>query len=119
MARGMNQPRIARPSKRKQLPQLGVLLALVAGDVRRKILLLLLKEPLDVTTLAKRLRVDVPGVSHKLGQLRENGLVTVTKDSRRRIYSLGPAIDASQRGGETTLSLHSRDGSKVTLVLSK
>ena len=119
MARGMKQPRIVRPSKRKQLPQLGVLLALVAGDVRRKLLLLLVKEPLDVTTLAKRVRVDVPGVSHKLGQLRENGLVTVTKDSRRRIYSLGPAIEVSQRRGETTMSLHSRDGSKVTLVLSK
>ena len=119
MARGMKQPRIVRPSKRKQLPQLGVLLALVAGDVRRKLLLLLVEEPLDVTTLAKRLRADVPGVSHKLGQLRENGLVTVTKDSRRRIYSLGPAIDVSQSRGATTMSLHSRDGSKVTLVLSK
>ena len=62
----------------------------VAERRRREILDLLLAGDRAVGELVEALGVSQPAVSKHLKVLREAGLVTVTADAQRRVYSLAP-----------------------------
>lgn len=69
------------------------------GDpTRRGILARITQEPCSVTALADQLPVSRPAVSQHLQVLFEAGLVDVTPQGRRRIYSARPdGLDALRR----------------------
>ncbi len=58
---------------------------------RRTVLAKLREHPATVNELASMLPIARPGVSRHLRVLREVGLVSVSHDAQRRIYSLRPA----------------------------
>lgn len=60
---------------------------LVAEPRRREILRLVWDGPLAVSDIAARVPVTIGAVSQHLGKLHRAGLVSVTRDGRRRLYS--------------------------------
>lgn len=77
---------------------------LLSSDLRRALLVALGKGSQDVSTLAKSLGVSIPLVSRNLGALFDEGLVEVTKDAKRRVYSLTSRVRVTQ-SGKTSMSL--------------
>lgn len=78
-----------RPAKRAPLPSLGQtaeLLKTLADTNRLRILGLLQTEELSGTELAALLQVSEPTVSHHVGLLKAQQLVTVRADGTRRLY---------------------------------
>jgi DNA-binding transcriptional ArsR family regulator len=63
----------------------------IADPTRRAILDILVSGELSAGELAARFPVSRPAVSRHLRVLREAGLVTEKRESRRRQYSLSPA----------------------------
>ena len=63
----------------------------LAEPARRRILDLLLQGERSVNEIVDQLGLPQPGVSKHLRVLREAGLVQVTGDAQRRIYSIEPA----------------------------
>lgn len=72
--------------------------AAIAEPNRRRMIELLGGGPLAAGTLAGKFELSAPAVSQHLKTLRQAGLVRVTVDGQRRIYSLDPdglaAVDA-------------------------
>ncbi|MEJ7647564.1 MAG: metalloregulator ArsR/SmtB family transcription factor [Nakamurella sp.] len=66
-----------------------VLQALADGS-RRTVLEILRDHPATAGELADALPIARPGVSRHLRVLREAGLVTVSQEAQRRIYSVRP-----------------------------
>ena len=64
--------------------------AALAEPNRRRMIELLGRGPLAAGVLAQRFALSAPAVSQHLKALREVGLVRVTVDGQRRIYSLDP-----------------------------
>jgi DNA-binding transcriptional ArsR family regulator len=62
----------------------------ISDESRRVVLSALSRGPATVTELAALLPIARPGVSRHLRVLREAGLVEVTADAQRRVYSLRP-----------------------------
>lgn len=65
-------------------------LAALADPTRRHILELLASEERSAGELADSFPTSRPGVSRHLRVLREQGLVRVRPEGRRRVYSLDP-----------------------------
>ncbi len=65
--------------------------AVLANPVRRRILELLLREPLTVNALVDAFRLNRPAVSEHLQVLRNAKLVKDSKRGRERYYSIEPA----------------------------
>jgi DNA-binding transcriptional ArsR family regulator len=59
-----------------------------SDPVRRSILGLLSREPMNVTHLVEHFEVSRPAVSRHLRVLREDGLVSEVKMGRERLYSV-------------------------------
>jgi DNA-binding transcriptional ArsR family regulator len=64
--------------------------AALADPTRRRILELLAEEELTAGEVAGEFPTSRPGVSRHLRVLREQGLVRVRPEGRRRVYSLDP-----------------------------
>jgi DNA-binding transcriptional ArsR family regulator len=65
-------------------------LAALADPTRRRIVELLAERERSAGELASQFDAARPGVSRHLRVLREQGLVGVRSDGRRRLYSLDP-----------------------------
>ncbi len=65
-------------------------LAALADPTRRRIVELLAERDRDAGELAAAFPVSRPAVSRHLRVLRESGLVTVTPQAQRRVFSLDP-----------------------------
>ena len=59
---------------------------LMADSTRRRLLELTSREERSVTELVEATGLTQPAVSKQLATLRENGLVTVRRDGRYRLY---------------------------------
>jgi DNA-binding transcriptional ArsR family regulator len=78
---------------------------LITEPRRREILRLLWEGPLAVSDIADRLPVTIGAVSQHLSKLHEAGLVTVSREGRRRVYAadrdalgeLAPLLDVMWR----------------------
>ncbi len=78
---------------------------LVTEPRRREILRLVWEGPLAVSEIADRLPVTIGAVSQHLSKLHDAGLVTVTRQGRRRLYEadrdalteLAPLLEAMWR----------------------
>ena len=66
-------------------------LAALADPTRQRIVELLADREHSAGEIAAEFRTSRPGVSRHLRVLREQGLVRVRSDGRRRLYSLDPA----------------------------
>ncbi len=95
---------------------LGTLLSLLSGDVRRAILLELARNPREVTALAEIAEAEISVVSHNLRRLRESGLVKQTPVSRQRIYELTDSVQVTKRGGKVTISFPATAGEGVVVT---
>ena len=81
-------------------------LQLLAEPRRRQILQLVWDRPVAVSDIAAAVDVSVAAVSQHLGKLRDAGMVTVTRDGKRRLYAadrhalanLAPLLEAMWRG---------------------
>ena len=65
-------------------------ISLLADPTRRRIIELLPERERSAGELAAQFEIARPGVSRHLRQLREGGLVSVTRDGQRQIYRLEP-----------------------------
>ena len=65
-------------------------LAALADPTRRKVFELVSKHPRPVGALAERLPISRPAVSQHLKVLSEAGLVRVSMEGTRRIYTVNP-----------------------------
>ena len=66
-------------------------LAALADPTRQQIVELLADGEHSAGEIAVEFRISRPGISRHLRVLREQGLVQVRSDGRRRLYSLDPA----------------------------
>ncbi len=63
------------------------------GDINRfNILLLLLKEPLNVSAIAKSTDLEQSNVSHHMRCLTNCGFVKVRRAGKEHIYAIEPAV---------------------------
>lgn len=115
---GMARPRRISRRSRRARPSLDVALNILAGRVRREILISLAGGKRDVTTLAKNQRRNIAAVSGNLRVLREHHLVRSERDAKRRIYQLMPGIRARWRGSSVKLSIVTCEGYEVSISLS-
>ncbi len=65
-------------------------ISLLADPTRRKIIELLTEGELSAGEIASHFEIARPGVSRHLRQLREGGLVSVTRSGQKHIYRLEP-----------------------------
>ncbi|MEA2001625.1 MAG: metalloregulator ArsR/SmtB family transcription factor [Actinomycetota bacterium] len=65
-------------------------ISLLADPTRRKIIELLTESELAAGEIASHFDIARPGVSRHLRQLREGGLVSVTRSGQKQIYRLEP-----------------------------
>jgi DNA-binding transcriptional ArsR family regulator len=65
-------------------------LTLLADPTRRRIIELLAERDLSAGEIASNFDIARPGVSRHLRQLREGGLVSVTRSGQKQIYRLEP-----------------------------
>lgn len=63
----------------------------LADPIRRKIVELLARGPMDAGSLASRFDVSRPAVSRHLRVLRETGMVRCRAEAQRRIYEIDTA----------------------------
>lgn len=63
-------------------------IALLADPTRRRIVELLTEGELSAGEIAAQFQIARPGVSRHLRQLREGGLVSVTRSGQKQIYRL-------------------------------
>jgi len=63
-------------------------ISLLADPTRRKIIELLAEDDLAAGEIAAHFNIARPGVSRHLRQLREGGLVSVTRSGQKQIYRL-------------------------------
>lgn len=85
----------------EQLSRITQRLALLADNARLRILFILARGSVNVTTLCNLLKLSQPSVSHHLGRLRVAEFVQGDRHGKERIYSLsGPgraALEACRR----------------------
>jgi DNA-binding transcriptional ArsR family regulator len=90
-------------------------LALLAGDVRLRLLQRLAEGPCAVSELAAHLNVSIALVSHNLRRLLEVGLVQVRPKARQRMYRLDGTL-ARSIGGRLAIDLPAVSGWRATLT---
>lgn len=100
---------------RSPLLSMPALMKVLSGENRRAILFTLIEGPMDVSSLVKRLRLDVSALSHDLRRLRSSGLVWVVKKGRHHVYALGASIKAKQTRTGATLTCQVQRGGFVSL----
>lgn len=86
------------------------------NDVRRSLLIALVDDDKDVSTLTDEVGMHISVISHNLRTLRELGLVVVHRDSRRRIYRLTSAVRVDRDGGTITLTIPTAEGGRVSVT---
>lgn len=101
--------------KSRSTPNLNLknMLSMVNNHVRRGTLLALAEGKCDVSTLSELTGAHISVVSHSLRIMRECGVVTSERDSRRRIYQLAPGAKANRRGGFVHIHLKTNDGQEL------
>ncbi len=67
--------------------------------VRLELLGLLLAGPADVTTLTRRLDLDLPTVSRNLAGMRKEGILVCERQYNRKIHSLSRVVQVQRRDG--------------------
>ncbi|NRA66264.1 MAG: winged helix-turn-helix transcriptional regulator [Pseudobacteriovorax sp.] len=65
---------------------------LLANPIRRKVLMLLIDAPYNVSQLISRLSIEQSLLSHHLGLLRKEGLVLSTRIGKEIVYAINPAV---------------------------
>src|SRR5437762_13628677 len=82
----------------QDLEQLTALFRLLSDKTRLNILLLLADGERNVTSLCDELRLPQPTVSHHLGLLRMNNVITNRRDGKQVFYELDGRVDAREAG---------------------
>ena len=77
---------------------------ILAEPTRLKVLDLLCEGEMNVTSLGKELGLAQPTVSHPLGLLREEGLLTSRREGKQIFYAINPTTVDGQDSCE--LSVH-------------
>ena len=76
------------------------------GELSRlRIVHLLLKEPLEVNRISRRLRMSQYNVSKHLRILKEAGLVGMEKQGQRRLYAIVPRLRSHLAANQNVLEL--------------
>lgn len=114
----MHEPRTPGPSR---LPSSTVLSCsslckLLSSTTRLEILLLVAREPMNVSGLSARLGLDCSLVSHHLKHLKEAHLLASRQVGHTHEYGLGDAVAVAEHTADRiTLSVKGGDG--VTLAI--
>jgi DNA-binding transcriptional ArsR family regulator len=98
-------------------PRFAAVLALVASEVRRSILVQLAGGPMDAKTLADALDLPVGSVRHHLSRLREYDLVRAERSGRRSIYQVGPRATVIAGRQKAILNVSTPDGAEATVTV--
>jgi len=106
----------AAPSADSMAP-IRELCALMANRLRQRVLVVLAREPMEVTQLAERLHTGMSGLSQNLKRLLKSGVVGVNQVGRTRTYCLGPGTTVRNHGSKVFLDLTARDGSRLSLTI--
>jgi len=87
----------------RDLEQLSNLFRLLSDKTRLSLLLILAEGEQNVTSLARRLELPQPTVSHHLALLRLSKLLDARREGKQIFYALNGRVD---RVSEQTLRLH-------------
>src|SRR5207302_6269765 len=79
----------------QDLEQLTSLFRLLSDKTRLNILFLLSEGERNVTTLCEQLKLPQPTVSHHLGLLRMNNIISNRRTGKQVFYSLNGRVDAT------------------------
>ncbi len=92
-------------------------LAAVASEKRRAILLELARGPKDRRALAEAIGLTTSSVTHHLKRLCEHDLVRTDRKGRRLTYRLGRRASAIVGSEKAILNVSASDGCGVTLTI--
>lgn len=79
----------------RQIEQLANLFHLLSDQTRLKIMMLLTKGELNVTSLCEQLGLPQPTVSHHLGLMRMSNLISNRRHGKQVFYGLNGHVEAS------------------------
>ncbi len=95
--------------------ELPPLLALLASEVRRSILIRLATGAKDCGTVAFELNMSGSAVRYHVRRLRKSGLVSVRRKGRRHLYRLGRHATIILGRKKAILNVSAPDGSQATV----
>ena len=107
------------PIQRRGTSTLVRLCRVLSHESRRRILLLLGEEPMDVTTIARRAGLPPDVASHQLSWLYDLDLVEIEARGKWRLYRLTNSVSVRRAAGSETLTLRAPDGVTVSLRSAK
>jgi DNA-binding transcriptional ArsR family regulator len=85
--------------------------------VRLEVLVAVVRERCDVTTIARRVDIDPADASGHLRVLRIAGMVACEPVRQRRVYSPGPVLRHSQDGEVLAIAIRAKDGNELLMRL--
>lgn len=92
-------------------------LRLLGNDLRCRMIVELDEQPMDVSTIARRLGCSSSTARRNLGRLADGGIVQVAKVGRSRTYDLGEITSVSKRRGAVVLQVDLPCGNNVAMKL--
>lgn len=105
-----------QPQSPEQAATLDRIIDALRNEIRRTLLVSLVEDDKDVSTLTDEIGVHISVISHNLRTLRELGLVEVRRDSRRRIYRLTSTVRVDLDGDELTLTIPTDGGGRISVT---
>ena len=111
----MSHPSQAQESA--SLPTLSDSSKAIGSPIRCQILAWLTREPMDVRTLCRVLRLGKQDVSYHLSILSKAGLVEFDGVGNRHVYHLAGTVRASIDGGIVRFRWHCRRGEGVAIQI--
>jgi DNA-binding transcriptional ArsR family regulator len=101
----------------RQCESVPQLLGILAGDVRFEIIGVLASKSCNVTSLAEKLELSLPHVSHNLGILLLHGLVDVVQIKRERFYRLSDLVRVNPDNGRLNMRILLRNGGDLLIQM--
>lgn len=109
-------PRRHRPNPGSP-PRLAQLVAAIAPEVRRELLVRIGLLPGCVQDVAARMDLERSQVSKHLSRLRDLSLLAMMRVRHQHVYRIGPAASVSILGDTAVLLVRSAEGSTATMLI--
>lgn len=104
-----------KPRSGRRIPRAIRLCQVLSNDSRRRILIVLVDGPLNVSTIAKSAGMTTTNASVNLAKLYDHDLVDVAVDGIQRFYGLTDLVTVRQTHRSEEVTIRANDGSSLTL----
>ncbi len=108
----------SKRSKRSNLDDVRSVLRLLGNDLRCRMIVELDEQPMDVSTIARRLGCSPSTARRNLGRLADGGILQVRQAARSRNYRLSEITSVRNQRGAVVLQVDLPCGQNVAMKLN-